>query len=86
MAFEDWATNPDGTIKVFPLVAYDSFVPFGMMCGLRLHYAETDAKLLAGEAEAVPLIMTVAQAREMAGVLTRLADKAERSPSGETPQ
>ena len=81
MAFESWETNPDGAMTVRPLVGWDSFIPFGMMCGLRVSYATSDAALLSGQFEALPLIMTPAQARELAGVLSRLADKAERPAS-----
>ena len=81
MTFEGWDRNSDGTIKVFPVLGWDSFIPFGMMCGLRLKYAESDAALISGCLEAIPLIMTPAQARELAGVLTRLADKTEAPAS-----
>jgi hypothetical protein len=83
MAFEDWDKNADGTVKVCPLLGYESFRPFGMMCGLRLHYSESEAKLAAGEAASVPLIMNPAQARELGEALTRLADAAEFLDSGE---
>ncbi len=87
MAFEDWEKNEDGSIVVRPLAGYDSFVPFGMMCGLRLGYVTSDAQLLSGGGEHLPLIMTPHQARELAEVLLRLADKAESPPSsGETAQ
>jgi len=46
----------------------------------------SDAELQAGQSKAVPLVMTTAQAREMARVLTTLADAVERPPSDETPQ
>lgn len=86
MAFEDWEKLPDGSIKLYPLVGIDTFKPYGMMCGLRVQYVGSDAELQAGQSKAVPLVMTTAQAREMARVLTTLADAVERPPSDETPQ
>lgn len=83
VAFEDFEKRPDGSIKVCPLVGWDSYRPYGMMCGLRLHYADSEEKLIAQDFGAVPLIMTVAQARELAQVLTKLADSAEMPPKDE---
>lgn len=86
MAFEDWEKNPDGTVKVFPLVAFDTFRSFGMLCGLRVHYAEAEADIDTGLAQPLPLIMTVGVARDLAVALLRVADAAERPPSGGSPQ
>jgi hypothetical protein len=86
MALDDWDKNPDGTIKVFPLVGYDTFRPYGLLCGLRVQYASSDADIDAGKAQAVPLIMTIPQARELAQALTRAADTAHQPPNDETPQ
>ena len=86
MAFEGWETRPDGTIKVCPLTAWETFRPYGMMCGIRVHYADSEQQLLSGEFATLPLIMTAAQARELAGVFSRLADKAETPPDDETAQ
>ena len=81
MAFEDWDKNEEGNINVYPVAGWDSFVPFGMMCGLRVHYVTHPAMLDSEERLYLPLIMTVPQARELAGVLTRLADKVEQRPA-----
>jgi hypothetical protein len=86
MAFEDWEKGQDGNIKVFPLAGFETFVPFGMMCGLRALYVENDEQRLAENYLALPLIMQPSQAREIAAALIRCADQAERPPSGETPQ
>ena len=86
MAFEDWEKNPDGSVKVFPLVAYDTFRPFGMLCGLRVHYPVADADPDPGRPQSLPLIMTLQIAREVAQALLRVADAAERPPSGKSPQ
>lgn len=82
MAFEDWDKNAEGNITVYPVAGWDSFVPFGMMCGLRVHYVTHPAMLDSEERLYLPLIMTVPQARELVEVLTRLADKVEqRAPN-----
>ena len=83
MDFEGWEKRPDGTIKVCPLMGWDSFRPFGMNCGLRVHFADDEQKLLAQDFDSVPLILTPVQARELAQVLTRLADMAETPPDDE---
>lgn len=82
MAFEDWEKNPDGSLKIYPLTGFETFRPLRLLCGLRLQYVQSDAKLLAGEFEALPLVMTVDQARELAQALNRAADIAQQPPSG----
>ncbi len=81
MAFEDWEKNPDGNVKVCPLAGWETFIPYGMACGLRLHYVTNEVMLLSGNSEALPLVLTPAQARELADVLVRLAHKAESPAS-----
>jgi MinD-like ATPase involved in chromosome partitioning or flagellar assembly len=85
VAFEGWEKLPDGSIKLYPLVGIETFRPYGMVCGVRVQYVGSDAELQAGAAKAVPLVMTTAQARDLARALTKLADVVE-APSGETPQ
>ena len=86
MAFEDWEKTPDGNVKVNPLAGFETFVPFGMMCGLRVGYVSNEAERLAGAGAFLPLVMQPSQARSLAKALNRCADLAERPPSGETPQ
>jgi hypothetical protein len=57
-----------------------------MTCGLRLHYADDDGQIISQQPSFLPLIMTVAQARELAAALNRSADKAEAPPDNETAQ
>ena len=86
MAFEDWEKDGSGNVKTYPLAGYETFRPYGMLCGLRVHYVHSDEQLLAGEVAALPLIMTVSQARELASALNRAADTADQRPIDETPQ
>jgi hypothetical protein len=73
--------NPDGNVKICPLVGWETFIPYGMACGLRLHYVKNEAMLLGGSSEAIPLVLIPAQARELSQVLVRLADKAQTPAS-----
>lgn len=85
MAFEDWEKDGNsGAIKVYPVSGWDIFVPFGMACGLRVHYAQTPQDLAAGTAQFLPLVLMPAQARELAAALLRTAEAAEAK--GGTPQ
>jgi hypothetical protein len=86
MAFEDWEKDSGGNIKICPLSGYETFVPFGMMCGIRVQYVENEGERLSGGGSFLPLVMQPSQAREVAAALNRCADLAERPPSGETPQ
>ena len=79
-AFAGWAKRQSGELVINPLTGWDAFVPFGMACGLRIHYASSDAELLRGEFQYLPLVLTPAQARELAAVLLRSADRAEQKP------
>lgn len=79
--FAGWKRRGDGSIAVNPVTGWDAFVPFGMAVGLRVHYAASDADLVAERFEKLPLILTPKQARELlSDVLLRTADAAERTP------
>ena len=86
MAFEDWEKDNSGNIKIYPLSGFETFRPYGMLCGVRIQYVHSDAQLIAGEFEALPLVMTAPQARELAQALNRAADTAEQPPSDEPRQ
>jgi hypothetical protein len=75
---EDEGAN--GTPHAYPLVAYETFVPHGVLCGLIAHYLESPAKLLAGEHVSLSLIMRPEMARDLAAALTRAAEEAESRP------
>ena len=79
MAFEGWEKDEQGNIKINPFTGIDTFVPFEKMCGARIAYVTSPAMMASGERLHLPLIMTPAQARELASVLTKLADSAERA-------
>lgn len=70
----------DSATDVYPLVAYETFVPHGVLCGLTIHCLESPTQVLAGEHLSVPLIMRPEMARELAAALVRAADEAERVP------
>jgi hypothetical protein len=72
--------STDGKVDIYPLVAYETFVPHGVLCGLLVHYLESPAKLLAGDSTSVPLIMRPEMARQLAASLVKAADEAERGP------
>ena len=79
------ASNEDegadgNTPDAYPLVAYETFVPHGVLCGLVAHYLESPAKLLAGEHVSLPLIMRPEMARHLAAALVRAAEEAESRP------
>jgi hypothetical protein len=81
--FEDWQKGEDGKVEVYPLVAFETLVPHGVLCGLKVHYLESPAKLLEGDAASIPLIMTIAMARKLASALMTAANEAENGPRGE---
>lgn len=71
--------SSDG-IEPYPLVAYETFVPHNVLCGLVVHYLESPASLLAGEHSSVPLVMRPQMARELAAALIKAALDAEQGP------
>lgn len=85
IVFDEWKTDENGKAVVYPLVAYETFVPHGVLCGLRVHYLEGPDELVAGAASSVPLVMTVEMARALAAALAKVADEAEHGPTGEAP-
>lgn len=78
--FADWEKHPDGSIKTHPVVGWDLFVPFGMACGLRVHYVTSPDQLARGTPQFLPLVLQPAQARELAEALLRTADRAVATP------
>lgn len=83
MAFEEWEKGEDGKVVVYPLVAFETLVPHGVLCGLKVHYLESPAELLAGQSSSVPLILRPEMARSLAAALLKAADEAESGPLGE---
>lgn len=84
--FKGWEKNSDGSITICPLTGWDAFVPFGMMCGLRVHFARTDDEVLQQRPQFLPLVLTPSKARELAQALLQTADAAERKPGSGAPQ
>lgn len=79
----DWEVDEDGKASVYPLVAFETFVPHGTLCGLKVHYFRSPADLVSGEPSCEPLVMTPDLARKLAAALAAAADTAEKGPSGE---
>ena len=71
MAFEEWEKGEDGKVVVYPLVAFETLVPHGVLCGLKVHYLESPAELLAGQSSSVPLILRPEMARSLAAALLK---------------
>ena len=86
MHFEDFQRNADGTVDACPAVAFETFVPHGVLCGLILHYLESPGDLLSGRSSSLPLLMTPRLARELAAALTNAADEAELGPQNKKAQ
>jgi hypothetical protein len=78
-----WDKDADGKVIVYPLVAFETLVPHGIMCGLKIHYLESPADLLAGKSSSVPLILRPEMARSLAEALIRSANEAEGGRSCE---
>jgi hypothetical protein len=79
----EWETDDDGKASLYPLVAFETFVPHGSLCGLKVHYFKTPADLISGEPSCDPLVMTPDLARQLAAALASAADAAEHGPRDE---
>jgi hypothetical protein len=80
MNFDDWQKDEEGKVEVFPLVAFETFVPHGVLCGLKVHYLEAPEDLLSGRTSSVPLVISPELARGLAAALNQAADEAEHGP------
>jgi len=69
-------------LHAYPLVAYETFLPHNVLCGLIIHYLETPASLLAGEHSSIPIVLRPEMARELAAALNKAADDAEEDVKG----
>ncbi len=86
---EKFQKNPDGTIKVCPVVGYTIFTPLDATCVMRLEFVHSDEELLAhiskGEApDAVQIGLHPKQALELSESLARAARRAMSHPSDGT--
>ncbi|MGN6057844.1 MAG: hypothetical protein ACTHOI_04595 [Sphingomicrobium sp.] len=67
---------------MYPLVAYETSIPDGVLCGLIVHYLESPGELLAGEHSSLALVMRPEMARQLAAALMKAAQRAEhKAPS-----
>ena len=78
----DWRRNPNGSIRVCPVAGWEAAVLGGTGVGVRLHLIRSMDKLATGEFEYETLVLTPAQAVELAGVLIKTAAKAQPPPTG----
>lgn len=83
MALENWDKSPDGKVVVHPLVAFETVVAHGIMCGLKVHYFASPDDLLAGRSSSVPLLLRPEMARQLAAALLKSANEAEHGPTTE---
>ena len=79
----EWESDGEGKASVYPLVAFETFVPHGTLCGLKVHYFKAPADLINGEPSCEPLVMTPGLARKLAAALALAADAAEGGPRDE---
>lgn len=71
----------DRSVDMYPLVAFETSIPHGVLCGLIVHYLESPGGLLAGEHSSVPLIMRPEMARQLAAALIKAAQEAGHKTS-----
>ncbi len=86
IANRPWDKHPDGSLVLHLVTGWEIFIPYGTVCGLRLHHAP-DVQTIEAEAEkALPLILSPKQARMLAENLIQLADTAEAEPQPDDTQ
>lgn len=83
----DWDTDGQGNVITRPLVGWDTATAAGIACVLRVRFAETPEKLKTGDLSRLPLVMSPAQALELAEDLRKTAERllAEKPPQGHAP-
>jgi len=77
MNLHDWAKGDDGKVEVWPLVAFETLVAHGRLCGLKLRYLEQPQQLTSGESSSLQLVMTPEMAQTLADALVTAASQAE---------
>jgi hypothetical protein len=75
-------TDSNGMIQLCPVTGWTGFVPYGLAVGLRLEFVRSEKALLAGQFEAVQLVLQPAQATELAELLLK---KVAQAQSGGAP-
>jgi hypothetical protein len=84
MSLDGWKKNPDGTLDLLPLVAFETLASQGVLCGLKIHYVEHPGQLVSGERSSVQLVLKPEMARQLANALIKAADKAETGSETES--
>lgn len=74
--------DQDGSRDVYPLVAFETLLPHGVLCGVVLNYLESPATLLEGKHQSIAFIMTPDMSRQLARALIEAADHAEMPLEG----
>lgn len=77
MNLHDWARDEDGKLEVWPLVAFETVVAHGRLCGLKVRYLEQPQQLTSGESSSLQLVMTPEMAQTLADALVTTAGQAE---------
>ena len=84
----DFEKSPDGNIVVHPVIGWTPFVAFGMACGLRLEFVESEEHLQAAlknerKPDAVQIVLTPQQAEILAQDLMKVVQAATVRPDGQ---
>ncbi|KKM04796.1 hypothetical protein LCGC14_1760640 [marine sediment metagenome] len=71
--------DDDGQAIVYPVVGYTAFLAFGMTVGLRLEYVISLDPT--EKPQALQVVLTPTQARELAQSVLKMADRAIQPPA-----
>lgn len=83
----DFEKSPDGNIVLRPVIGWTPFVPFGMACGLRIEFVQSEEHLQAAlknerKPDAVQIVLTPEQAELLAQDLMKVVQAAAARPDG----
>jgi hypothetical protein len=81
VAFEQFEKDREGNIKSSPLAGWELVPVAGMALLARLSYFPDEAAMRSGKPEAVQLMMTPEQCRELSAVLLKMADHLSHRPN-----
>lgn len=84
----DFEKSPDGNIVVRPVIGWTPFVAYGMACGLRIEFVQTEEHLQATlknerKPDALQIVLTPQQAELLAKDLMRVVQAAAARPGGQ---
>nr|WP_314074442.1 hypothetical protein [uncultured Roseococcus sp.] len=78
---DDWEKRPDGQIALQPITGFSTAVAGGMAIMLRIESVPDKEALRDGRRTATQLVLTPAQAVELAQVLTQAATRTGSTPT-----